>query len=312
MLHPNTQQGLQLLKSTQVGNLFPDHPSNNIIFFSKSDSLSTVFKGLIDARILSAPVYDPIRRIFNAFVDMVDIVSYIVGVFSEKELADALDAQEAMQERCGKASGISGRDPFMPVESMAPLQAAIMKMVKWKVHRIPVIDSEGELITVITQSHVVKFLYQHMYMFGTLPQATVEELSLPHSPVVTISLDQKVMDAFKTMQEQRVSAVAVVDAAGKLVGNISVSDLKLIGYDGSMLSRLYYPVSQFLHLLSKDNMIEAPVTVGAGSLFREVVSKLVNTRIHRVYTTDESGAPTGVITQHEVLAALLKYLNIIV
>lgn len=47
------------------------------------------------------------------------------------------------------------------------------------------------------------------------------------------------------------------------------------------------------------------------SQFREVVGKLVETRIHRVYLTDDSGAPTGVITQNEVLSALLKFLCVV-
>jgi len=308
----STGTGVQLLKSTRVGSLYPDHPSNDIICFSKTDPLSTVFKGLVDAHILSAPVYDAVHRTHNKFVDMVDIVAYFVSNYDEQELSNPQSIQPLMSEPCSNVSDASGRDPFLPVESMAPLQAAIMKMVKWKVHRIPVIDSEGQLMTLITQSQVLKFLYQNMSKFGDLPYSSVGSLNMVHSPVITISLDAKVIEAFKTMQAQRVSAVAVVDSEGKLVGNISVSDLKLIGYDGTMFSRLHYPVSQFLKLLTTDNNTEAPITVSADSMFREVVSKLVTSRIHRVYLTDESGAPSGIITQHEVLAAVLNHSNIVV
>lgn len=312
-MYNSTSTGVQLLKTTHVGSLYPDHPSNDIVCFTKTDPLSTVFKGLVDAQVLSAPVYDAVHRTHNRFVDMVDIVAYFVSNYKEEELSDPKAVQLLMTEPCSNVSDASGRDPFLPVESMAPLQAAIMKMVKWKVHRIPVIDSEGELMTLITQSQVLKFLYQNMSKFGDLPYVAVGLLcNMVHSPVITISSDQKVIEAFKTMQAQRISAVAVVDDTGKLVGNISVSDLKLIGYDGTMFSRLHYPVSQFLKLLTTDNNMEAPITVSPESKFREVVSKLVISRIHRVYLTDEAGAPTGIITQHEVLAALLHHLNIIV
>jgi len=197
---------------------------------------------------------------------------------------------------------------------MAPLLTALVKMVRWRVHRIPVIDSEGELVSVITQSHITKFLYQNMYMFGLLSDQTVETLKMFFSPVITIPIESRGIEAFKTMHENRVSAVAVVDANGKLVGNISVSDLKIIGFDGSMLARLYYPISQFLKLLAKDkgsSMVEAPICVSLQSQFREVMGKLVQSRIHRVYITDDSGVPTGVITQHEVLHALLNYLHVV-
>jgi len=309
----STSTGLQLLKTTHVGSIFPDHPSNDIVCFSKTDPLSTVFKGLVDARILSAPVYDAVHRSHNRFVDMVDIVAYFVTHYNEKELSDPQAIQPMMSEPCSNISDASGRDPFLPVESTAPLQTAVMKMVKWKVHRIPVIDSEGELMTLITQSQVLKFLYQNMSKYGDLAYTSVGLLcNMVHSPVTTIPLNAKVIEAFKMMQEKRISAVAVVDGSGKLVGNISVSDLKLIGYDGSMFSRLHYPVSQFLKLLTSDNNLEAPITVSSDSKFREVVSKLVLSRIHRVYLTNEAGVPTGVITQHEVLAALLHHLGVIV
>jgi len=307
------QRGMNLLRSTTVGSLFPDHPSGEIICFSKNDSLATTFQALAEHRILSAPVYDPVHRTHNAFVDMVDIVSFLVTEYSEQEISDLHSLHSFMHAKCGSVSDLSGRDPFLPVESMAPLLTAISKMVQWRVHRIPVVDSEGELVTVITQSHVVKFLYQNMYLFGNLPNLTVEELKMFHAPVVSVSLDHKGFEAFKAMHDNRVSAVAVVDYDDKLVGNISVSDLKIIGFDGTMLARLYYPISQFLKLLAKDkgsNTVEEPACVSLQSQFREVVGKLVQTRIHRVYLTDDSGAPTGVITQHEVLNALLKFLCI--
>jgi len=309
------QSGMNLLRDTVVGSLLPDHPSGGIICFSKTDPLATVFQGLAEHQILSAPVYDPVHRSHNAFVDMVDIVSFLVNEFSEQEITDLQALKSFKYAKCGNVADLSGRDPYLPVEAMAPLLTAITKMVKWRVHRIPVIDSEGELQTVITQSHIVKFLYQNMYMFGTLPIQTVGDLKMFHAPVITISTEKKGFEAFKTMHDHRVSAVAVVDNDGKLIGNISVSDLKTIGFDGAKLARLYYPVSQFLKLLAKDrsDMVwaEEPICVSAQSQFREVVGKLVQSRIHRVYLADASGAPTGVITQHEVLAALLKFLCIV-
>lgn len=308
------QRGKHLLESTRVGSLFPDHPSGEIISFSKNDPLANVFKGLAECNILSAPVYDPQHRAHNAFIDMVDIVSFLVNEYSEQELADLHSLNSFINAKAGSVADLSGRDPYLPVESMAPLLTALIKMVNWKVHRIPVIDSEGTLLSIITQSHVTKFLYQNMYLFGTLSQQTVESLKMFYSPVVTISLDSKGIEAFKTMHEKRISAVAVVDTDGKLVGNISVSDLKVIGFDGSMLARLYYPVSQFLKLLAKDkgnDVVEEPICASLQSEFREVVGKLVQSRVHRVYITDDNGVPTGVITQHEVLSAVLDFLHVI-
>lgn len=46
-------------------------------------------------------------------------------------------------------------------------------------------------------------------------------------PVVTIEENEMAIKAFKVMKEQKVSAVAVVNKDGNLVGTISVNDLKV-------------------------------------------------------------------------------------
>lgn len=54
-----------------------------------------------------------------------------------------------------------GIDPFFPVDSSAPLLEALHLMVKWGVHRIPVVDSEGVLITIISQSQITAHMYHY-------------------------------------------------------------------------------------------------------------------------------------------------------
>ena len=47
-----------------------------------------------------------------------------------------------------------------------------------KVHRIPAISKENELSTVITQSHIVHLIAQHIAHFGALVGMTVKDLRL--------------------------------------------------------------------------------------------------------------------------------------
>jgi len=301
--------GLQLLKETRVHTLLP---KDDIVCFSKNEPLTNVFKGLVENRILSAPVFDPIRHTHTGFVDLVDIVAFFVtGLKGGDETCELEAAKAFSSEKCAAVCDLSGRNPFCPVEGMAPLLSAIHMMAKWRVHRIPVIDSEGELITILTQSHVVKFLYLNMSIFSHLSMGTVENLHMMRSPVVSISSEQIALEAFITVHEKKVSGVGVVDETGKLVGNISASDLKLIGFDGTHSSRLYYSASQFLKLLAKerDALVEPPIYVTLQSTFSDVVAKLVNCSVHRVYVVDTAFHPIAVITPLEVLKVLLDFLH---
>jgi CBS domain-containing protein len=52
-------------------------------------------------------------------------------------------------------------------------------------------------------------------------------LLLGHKDVITIGVNGRAIDAFKIMTDRGVSAVGVVDEEGKLVGNISVRDIRV-------------------------------------------------------------------------------------
>jgi len=302
--------GSQLLRNTIIGTLLPE--SDGVVCFSKEVPISTVLQDLAQNKILSAPVWDPLKRTHIGFVDMVDIVSYLVSQHNEDAAVPTKDLLNKIgQQKCGSISDISGRNPYCPVEGQASLLSAILMMAHWKVHRIPVINSEGELITLLTQSQVLRFIYHNMVSFGSFSTSTVEKLSMAVSPVVTVSVDQNVIDAFKTMHEKRISAVGIVDESGKLIGNISVSDLKSIGFDGESLSSLYKPISEFMQSSQrgKTTTFAAPVCVTPQSTYSEVVAQLVNNHIHRVYIVDDNCAPVGIVSQLEVLHALLVHLH---
>lgn len=51
------------------------------------------------------------------------------------------------------------------MDSGAPLLEALHLMVKWGVHRIPVVDSDGELITILSQSQVTSHMYPSFLLY---------------------------------------------------------------------------------------------------------------------------------------------------
>jgi len=304
-----------LLQNTQVGSLFPETlPS--IVSVNDNDSLSTAFQTLIENNILSVPVWSIHKHRYTSFIDMVDIVSVCLNELTEDQLCNETDLTKLMDraaslqnKKVGEVCNFSGRNPFYPVESTAPLHIAIQLMNKWKVHRIPVVDSEGTFISVLTQSQVVHWLSNHMYHFSDLISKTLEQLEIGQVEVYSVSHHQKAIDAFNLIYSKKVSAVAVVDENGALVGNISVSDLKLIGYNAKLLSRLFYPIEEFLKVITANkeacrHTFKGILAVQKDSTMGEVVQKLVSTRTHRVYMIDADQKPIGVISNLEVLKAI--------
>lgn len=198
---------------------------------------------------------------------------------------------------------LSKRNPYNPVDQRAPVTSAIDMMVNWRVHRVPVVDTSGELITIVTQSHVARLIYKWLARFEQLADSTVEQLKLGFADVITVREDEEAIAAFRLIHEHGVSAVGVVNAEGRLVGNVSASDLKAIGYDGKLLARLFVPVSEFVKETRPEGV--GAITVAPRTSFGQVLDKLVSNHIHRVYVVDESqgGKPIGVISLLEILKA---------
>jgi len=303
----------------------------------RSDSVATAFQKMINNNILSVPVYDQVRRSFTHFIDMVDVVAFAVARVTEQQASSDfiqfMDIPLLQTVNCGEVSDLSKRDPFFPVESGAPLLEAMNLMVKWGVHRIPIVDAEGELMTIISQSQLSAFIYKYLSSFSpSLFKQTAASIAIPvieqgtstniPAKVISVGLRDRAIDAFITMHEKRISGVAVIDDDGIIVGNVSASDLKAIGHDGILLTRLFYPVSEFLKLicphgntepsseLSRDEKqtqalrYTPPAIVPTTATFGAVLGTLVLARIHRVYVVDEQRHPVGVIGYAEILRAV--------
>jgi len=296
---------IDLFRKTSVQELLPEE--KRIITVTTDTPISQVFKTLVEKNILSAPVYNTKTHKWVGFVDMLDIVHHVLNVLkiSQSEL-DGMDFDQLISistkfadAPCGSIVDLSKRNPYLPVDKRAPVKGAIELMIKWRVHRVPVIDSDGELLTLITQSHIARLIYKYLAQFETLADVTVDLLQLGYGEVITIRDDELAIDAFRRIHARGVSAVGVVDAEGKLVGNVSASDLKVIGYNGRLMSRLFIPANEFIELTRPDGV--GAITVTPQTNFSQLLDKLVMNRIHRVYVVDDNEKPIGVISLLEIL-----------
>ncbi len=149
-----------------------------------------------------------------------------------------------------------------------------------------------------------------------LSQATLEELGLvARSPVVSVNIHIRALNAFVQMQTNKVSAVAITDDCGILAANISIrysqlflfnlqtnktaTDLSLSlslslnatccwawsdlrGLAPTDLHVLLLPVMDYLRERSPSARIP-PVSFSPKTQFAKVVEHLAATRLHRVW-----------------------------
>lgn len=105
-------------------------------------------------------------------------------------------------------------------------------MIEKKLHRVPIVEKDGKLANLISQSSVVDFLFKNKFVWEkdlgalTMTEANLHNITAK-SELFSVQSDKTALAAFTLLHEKRVSGLPVVDEHNKLVANISVQDLKV-------------------------------------------------------------------------------------
>eukprot|EP01111_Echinosteliopsis_oligospora_P018908 TRINITY_DN890_c0_g1_i2.p1 TRINITY_DN890_c0_g1~~TRINITY_DN890_c0_g1_i2.p1 ORF type:complete len:284 (+),score=66.06 TRINITY_DN890_c0_g1_i2:73-924(+) len=248
--------------NTTVGTLLPDD-RESIISVTSDQPVSAACEKMAENKVLSLPIYDMTKRRFTSFIDMLDIVSFCVSEITDKNVSDPsviklIDTSKFTTTPCSQIANSSKRDPFKPLDEKASVMKAMETIVHWNVHRLPIVDHEGELHTIFTQSHMISGIFKHLSKFGSFQYKSIAELKMKHEGIVSIPANDMAISAFHAMHSKRVSAVAVVDYTGTLVGNISASDWRLVGYDVNGADILTQSAESFLSTIAAHRRNSGP------------------------------------------------------
>jgi CBS-domain-containing membrane protein len=301
---------MEYLKSVNVEELPKVDTIHHVL---ANDSASAALKLLTKYNILSAPVLDKERNQYIGFVDMVDLAAFIVDIYTEADIMgenffSLLEQGERfVTTKVKDIINISSRNPFVPVREGSSLFSVVELLAKHKVHRVPVIDHQGRVSNLITQSSIISFLSTHLDKLGDITNQTVGSLLLGHKDVITVGVNARAIDAFKLMTDRGVSAVGVVDEEGKLIGNISVRDIRVIATDARLIQRLYLGVREFIYKINAEriDIINPAIACSARDTYGLVVQRLAASRVHRIYVVD-SHLPVGVISLSDALLPLVS------
>lgn len=297
-----------LFSSTHVSAIFP---SKTIITCNDVDTMDVAFKSLIEHRVLSLPVWSKQHRKHLGFVDITDLVAFMKGHFSKDILMDDdiqnfLSAKDRFTTIVVKDMvNLAGRNPWYPVESSAPLRRLLNTFCRGNIHRLPILEEDGEFYCILSQTDMVAFIANNITssLFKDVALLEIEKEQIgTWGNVHSVNASDPALAAFEKINELKVHGVGVVDDAGKLVSNISASDLRLIGHQGASLAVLYKTCSEFIEVAHGGGL----VCVSRNATFVEIVQTLSDKRLHRVYVVDEAGKPVAVISQIDVLLTIQK------
>ena len=113
-------------------------------------------------------------------------------------------------------------DPIV-IQEAAPLDVCVRMLEEHEISGLPVVDSEGLLVGVISETDVVRARATE-HLWSRWPGLRVRHLM--HSPVITADANMGLEEAAKLMERAHVHRLVVVDESqARPIGIISTSDL---------------------------------------------------------------------------------------
>ena len=118
--------------------------------------------------------------------------------------------------------------------------------------------------------------------------------------VITVNLDTPINDAVVTLTDAHISALPVVDGAGRMVGVVSSTDILTSEAEANdAIER----EALFEQMMVRDIMTRRPLTVSPDAEIREAAQQMLYADVHRLFVTSGDQV-VGVISTTDIVRAV--------
>jgi CBS domain-containing protein len=282
--------------------------------------LHEAFQIIIEKKILSAPVYDIINKEYTGFLDVRDLVSFVVYVYEHNKnffnfkelLKQGLDLFLGTEEDGVTLTYLSRRNKFVKVSADQNLYDVAILLSDSSIHRVPVVDNNGKVINIISQSNINQLLALQLQNEAVNRSGpSIDSINIgTHKNIITIHQNAAVIDAFRILDKKKISGIALIDDTGRMVGVTTGKDLGLF-LEYADIKLLEQPIGTYLKYIRtrSQNILEVPaVAVFGKSKLVYAIGLIASTKIHRLFICDSEEAyrPVGVISITEILRYLVS------
>ncbi|CEO98248.1 CBS domain-containing protein [Plasmodiophora brassicae] len=262
--------------------------------------------------ITSAPVYNKTNHSFEGFFDYSDVISLVLKVVAERTTLEPDNSLEvylqdhSVQEiTAGMVTRLSRKNKFSPVRDTTPLSELVDRFSE-DIHRLPVTSENGDFCGVVSQSDIIKALWQKRAELADFMHKPVSALSPRQSEVVQMNVDEPLLTALKIMHEKTVTSIALIDEDKAIVMVLSLTDFKHL-FHTNMFTDLHRSAGEYKSELLRSSVSvkdTSPVfAVSPDATLENAIGKLVATRSHRVYVCDRH-VPVGVIALSDIIRSI--------
>jgi len=263
------------------------------------------------------------EKFLIGFLDTLDILAWLCYVctecdvshptelkpLSEKKIEELAQKTELFKNTpISKIVDFSKRNPFFVLHQETSLREAVEHYLK-DVHRIALVDDSFEITGVISQWAIANYI-------ATVPadekdripifQTKISDFPLKTSSVCCVKAKDTALNSFILMNQNLLSSIAIIDDSGRLIGNLSASDLKGFQLFEKDLSSLKVPVLQFVNNIRKiqnrpENFV---VAVPPETPVLQLIQLLSKEIVHRAYIVNKDQKLLGVCSLTDVMKGI--------
>ncbi|KAJ2631523.1 cell separation during budding, partial [Coemansia sp. RSA 1694] len=206
-------------------------------------------------------------------------------------------------------SDMSHMNPFYSVLPETTLAQVVGVFAKGT-HRVAVMDNGRRIRGILSQTRVIRYFFEHcaaasappVLMPGSIPadgqlsssearllDTPLRDLGLVTNDVVKARPTTPIIQALSLLERWHISSLAIVDEEDRIVGNLSVADVKYLAKERRLTGGTCMELIQAARFVEgmRDGRDRAAVfSVRPEATLRYALTKLIATGAHRVWVTE--------------------------
>ncbi|XP_035854687.1 5'-AMP-activated protein kinase subunit gamma-1 isoform X5 [Sander lucioperca] len=278
--------------------------SCKLVIFDTTLQVKKAFFALVANGLRAAPLWDSKLQRFVGMLTITDFIN-ILHCYYKSPLVQMYELENHKIETWRDIYLQCSNHFLISISPEASLFDAIYSLLKYKIHRLPVIDPEsGNVLHILTHKRILKFLH----IFKKVPKPAfigrqIQELEIgTFRNIATVQQTASLYDALSIFVERRVSALPVVDEQGKVVSLYSRFDVINLAAQ-KMYNNLDMPMQEAVR--RRSCFVEGVIKCYPDETLEIIIDRIVNAEVHRLVLVDRADVVKGIISLSDLLQAMV-------
>ncbi|XP_061571420.1 5'-AMP-activated protein kinase subunit gamma-1 isoform X2 [Cololabis saira] len=305
--------------------------SCKLVIFDTTLQVKTAFFALVANGLRAALLWDSKLQRFVGMLTITDFI-HILHCYYKSPMVQMYGLESHKIETWRDVYLKYPNQLLISISPEASLFDAIYSLLKYKIHRLPVIDPEsGNVLHILTHKRILKFLH----IFGKkVPKPAfihkqIQELGIgTFKNIATVQQSASLYEALSIFVERRVSALPVVDDQGILLTVrtlifrfLSASASNFFSFSTDKVVALYsrfdvinlaaqktynnLDITMHEAVRRRSGYVEGVIKCHPDETFETIIDRIVKAEVHRLVLVDKDDVVKGIVSLSDLLQAMV-------